>query len=312
LKIVVLDHVYLQREHIKKLRSLGSLKVFKEPPKTFRDLKQRIAEAGVVIVGWTRLTRDSIKSAKKLRMISIWATSCHYADVPAAKEAGIQVSHVPGYATEAVSEHAFALLLASARKLLPADRHVRKGGFDWRPFGGIELRGKTLGVIGTGMIGCRVAEISKAFDMQILGYDKFPNVKGAEELGMKYVGLPTLLKKSDFITLHVTLTSETERLIGKKQFGVMKDGAVLVNTSQGKVVDERALVEALKSGKVFYAGLDVFEEEPPSKENPLFKLSNTILTPHVGFHTFEAVKRCTDICIDNVFKFLEGHPQNLC
>jgi D-3-phosphoglycerate dehydrogenase len=311
-KIVVVDHIYLEEKHAKKLRSLGNLRVFKEPPRTFNDLKRRIENADIVIVGWSKLTRGVINSAKKLKMISIWATSCHYADVQAAKEKGVVVAHVPGYATEAVAEHAFALLLAAARKLLPADKHVRKGGFDWRPFGGVELREKTLGVIGTGSIGCRVAEISKALGMQVLGYDKYPNVKRAKELGMKYVDLRTLLKKSDFITLHVTLTSETERLIGEREFEIMRNNAIIVNTSQGKVIDEKAMNEALKSGRVSYAGLDVFEEEPPSKDNPLFKLNNTILTPHVGFHTLEAAKRCSDICIDNVVKFLEGQPQNLC
>jgi phosphoglycerate dehydrogenase-like enzyme len=310
--IVVVDHVYLEEEHIKRLRSLGNLKIFKEPPRTHDDLKRRVKDADIVIVGWSKLTRDVIDSAKKLRMISIWATSCHYADVQAAKEKGIMVTHVPAYATEAVAEHAFALILAAARKLLSADKHVRKGGFDWRPFGGIELCGKTLGIIGTGSIGYRVAEISKAFKMQILGYDKYPNMKRAEELGMKYVDLHALLRKSDFITLHVTLTSETEALVGKREFELVKDGALLVNTSQGKVIDEKALIEALKSGRVSYAGLDVFEVEPPTKDNPLFGLSNTILTPHVGFHTVEAVKRCSDICIDNVANFLEGCPQNLC
>ena len=312
MKIVVVDHIYLEEKHTKRLRSLGNLKVFLEPPKTIDDLKQRIRDADIVIVGWSKLTRDVINSAKKLRMISIWATSCHYADIQAAKENGIAVTHVPAYATEAVAEHAFALLLTAARKLLLADKHVRKGGFDWRLFGGIELRGRTLGVIGTGSIGCRVAEISKAFGMQVLGYDKYPDKKRAEELGIKYVDLPTLLEKSDFITLHVTLTSETERLIGKREFEAMKDGVIIVNTSQGKVIDEKALNEALKSGRVAYAGLDVFEKEPPSKDNPLFKLSNTVLTPHVGFHTIEAAKRCSDICIENVVKFLEGQPQNLC
>jgi D-3-phosphoglycerate dehydrogenase len=203
-------------------------------------------------------------------------------------------------------------MLSAARKLLPADKHVRKGGFDWRPFGGVELREKTLGVIGTGSIGFRVAEISKAFGMQVLGYDKYPNVKRAEELGIEYVNLHTLVKKSDFITLHVTLTPETERLIGKRELEIMKNGAIIVNTSQGKIIDEEALNEALKSGKVSYAGLDVFEEEPPAKDNPLFKLNNTILTPHIGFNTVEAAKRCSDICIDNVAKFLEGQPQNVC
>ncbi|HML02220.1 MAG TPA: hydroxyacid dehydrogenase, partial [Candidatus Bathyarchaeia archaeon] len=296
----------------KKLRSFGNLKVFKEPPRTPDDLKRRIEDADIVIVGWSKLSKGIIESAKKLRMISIWATSCHYADVQAAKEKGIVVTHVPSYATEAVAEYTIALMLSAARKLLPADKHVRKGGFDWRPFGGVELREKTLGVVGTGSIGFRVAEISKAFGMQVLGYDKYPNVKRAEEIGIEYVNLHALVEKSDFITLHVTLTPETEKLIGKKELKIMKNGAIIVNTSQGKIIDEEALNEALKSGKVSYAGLDVFEEEPPAKDNPLFKLNNTILTPHIGFNTVEAAKRCSDICIDNVAKFLEGQPQNVC
>jgi len=312
MKIVVVDHVYLEKEHIEKLRSIGELKIFDEPPKTSDELKERIKSANIVIVGWSDLTKNVIDFAKELKMISIWATTCHYADLEAAKERGIVVTHVPGYATEAVAEHVFALLLAAIRRLPSADRHVRRGDFDWRPFGGSELAGKTLGIIGTGAIGCRVAEVAKAFKMQILAFDKYPNMKRAEEIGMKYVDLYTLLKESDFITLHVTLTSETERLIGKKEIEVMKKGAVIINTSQGKVINEKALINALKSGKLSYAGLDVFEEEPPAKDNPLFKLDNVILSPHIGFHTVEAAKRCTDICIDNVVKFLERHPQNVC
>jgi D-3-phosphoglycerate dehydrogenase len=312
MKIVVVDHVYLEEEHIKKLRSIGDLELFNEPPKTPDELKERIKAADIVMVGWSHLTKDVIDSAEKLRMVSIWATTCHYADLKAAAERGIAVTHVPGYATEAVAEHAFALLLAAIRKLPLADKHVRKGDFDWRPFGGVELHGKTLGIIGTGSIGCRVAEIAKAFRMQILGYDKYPDAKKAQDIGIKYVDLYTLLKESDFITLHVSLTSETERLIGKKEIEAMKKGVVIVNTSQGRVIDEKALIAALKSGKISFAGLDVFEEEPPAKDNPLFKLDNTVVSPHIGFHTIEAAKRCTDICIDNVVKFLDKHPQNVC
>lgn len=312
MKIVVVDHVYLEKEHEKRLRSIGDLEVFKDPPKTPDELKERIKATDIVIVGWSDFTKDVIDSVKKLKMISIWATTCHYANLSAAKEKGIVVTHVPGYATEAVAEHTFAVLLAGIRKLPLADKHVREGDFDWRLFGGAELHGKTLGIIGTGSIGCRVAEIAKVFKMQILAYDKYPNVKKAEEIGMRYVDLYKLLKESDFITLHVPLTSETERLIGKKEIKAIKKGAVIINTSQGKVIDEKALIDALKSGKISFAGLDVFEEEPPSKDNPLFKLENTILSPHVGFHTVEAAKRCTDICIDNVVKFLEGRPQNVC
>jgi D-3-phosphoglycerate dehydrogenase len=312
MKIVVVDHVYLEKEHIEKLQSIADLEIFGEPPKTPDELKDRIKSADIIVVGWSDLSKNIIDSAKRLKMISIWATTCHYADLEAAKERGIVVTHVPGYATEAVAEHTFALLLAASRRLPVADKHVRQGGFDWRPFGGVELREKTLGIIGTGSIGCRVAEIAKAFRMRVLAYDKYPNMKRAEEIGMKYVDLYTLLKESDFITLHVTLTSETVRLIDKKEFEVMKNGVVIVNTSQGKVINEKALIDALKSGKISFAGLDVFEEEPPNKDNPLFRLNNTILSPHIGFNTIEAAKRCTNICIDNIVKFLEGHPQNAC
>jgi D-3-phosphoglycerate dehydrogenase len=312
MKLVVVDHVYLEEQHIKKLKSLGSLEVFADPPGTPGELKKRIEEADIVIVGWSELTKDIIDSATKLKMVSIWATTCHYADLDAAKKRGIVVTHVPGYAAEAVAEHTFALLLTAIRKLLSADKHVREGNFDWRPFGGVELCGKTLGIIGTGAIGCRVAEIAKGFGMKILAYDKFPNMKKSEEIGMKYAELDELLKNSDFITLHVTLTRETEGMLGKNEIRKMKKGVVLVNTSQGKVVNERALVEALKSGRISFAGLDVFDKEPPTKDNPLFTLDNVALSPHVGFHTVEAVRRCTDICIDNVVKFLEGKRQNVC
>jgi D-3-phosphoglycerate dehydrogenase len=312
MKISVIDHVYLEKEHIKRLRSLGDLEVFDEPPKTLDELKKRTEAADIVMVGWTDLTREVIGFSKRLRMVSIWATTCHYVDLKAAGERGIVVSHVSGYAMEAVAEHTFALLLGAARRLTQADKHVRKGDFDWRPFGGVELQGKTLGIIGTGSIGCRVAEIAKGFDMQILAYDKSPNVKRSEQIGMEYVDLQALLKKSDFITIHVTLTPETAGLLGKKEFDAMKRGVALINTSQGKVIDEKALVDALKSGNVSFAGLDVFSEEPPAKDNPLFKLDNTILSPHIGFHTVEAIRRCTDICIDNIARFMEGHAQNTC
>jgi D-3-phosphoglycerate dehydrogenase len=312
MKIVVVDHVHLEEKHIKKLRTLGDLKIFKEPPKTSDELKKRIGEADIVIVGWSQLTRNVINSAKRLKMISIWATTCHYVDLEAAKKRGIIVTHVPGYATESVAEYTFALLLASVRKLNLADRHVRKGHFDWRPFGGRELAGKTLGIIGTGTIGCRVAEIALAFRMQVLGYDKYPNPKRAQEIGFKYVDFNTLLKKSDAVTLHVTLTPGTEKLIGRKEIETMKNGAVIINTSQGKVIDEKALAAALKSDNLSCAGLDVLEEEPPPKNNPLFKLDNTVLSPHIGFNTVEAEARCTDICVDNVAKFIEGKQQNTC
>src|SRR4030067_3129797 len=309
MKIVVIDHVYLEDRHIEKLRSVGDLEIFKEPPKITDELKQRIADAEVVIVGWTNLTRDVINSAKKLKMIAIWATTCHYADLEAAKENGVLVTHVPGYATESVAEYTIALLLTAVRKVTLADKHVREGKFDYRPFGGRELAEKTLGLIGTGAIGCRVAEIARAFKMEVLGYDKYPNLKRAEEIGFKYADLDTLLKESDVVSIHVTLNSETEKLISKKEIAAMKTGAVIINTSQGKVIAEKAMLAALESGKLRCVGLDVFEEEPPPKSNSLLRLENTVLSPHIGFNTGEAEVRCSDICVDNVVRFVEGKEQ---
>jgi phosphoglycerate dehydrogenase-like enzyme len=312
MKIVVVDHVHLDEQHIRRLQEMGETQIFRDPPNSVQELKQRIQGADIVIVGWTNLTKDIIDSAPNLKMISIWATTCHYADLEAAKRRGIAVTHVPGYATEAVAEHVFGLLLASVRRLLPADKHVREGKFDWRPFTGTELAEKTLGLVGTGAIGCRVGEIAKAFKMRILGFDIAPNIKRVQEIGIEYVDLQTLLRESDIVSVHVTLTASTEQLIGRKEIEMMKKGAVVINTSQGKVIDEKALVDALKSHKLSSAGLDVFEEEPPAKDNALLGLDNALLSPHVGFHTVEAVKRCTDICIDNVAGFLNGHPKNLC
>lgn len=312
MKVVVVDHVYLEDQHIQKLRAMGELQVFGDPPGSDEELKERIRGADIVIVGWSNLTKKIIDSAQSLKMISIWATTCHYVDLEATSQRGIVVTHVPGYGTEAVAEHVFALLLAAIRKLLLADTHVREGKFDWRPFRGTELAGKTIGIVGTGAIGCRVGEIAKGFGMRILGCDIQPNVKKAQEIEMKYVDLQTLLRESDVVSLHLTLTPKTERLVGRREIAMMKNGAVIINTSQGKVMDENALADALGWGKISYAGLDVFEQEPSGRGNPLFKLENTVLTPHVGFHTLEAVKRCTDICIDNVTKYLEGRPQNIC
>lgn len=312
MNIVVLDHVYLEQNHISRLQKLGNLTVFHEPPRDEEELRRRLQTADIAIVGWSHITRDLIAQADRLKMISIWATTCHYADLPSATKRGIVVTHVPGYATESVAEHTFALMLASVRKLPLADRHVREGKFDWSPFGGAELAGKTLGIIGTGSIGCRVAEIAVAFGMRVMGYDKYPNPRRCAEIGIEQVTLERLLRESDIVSLHVTLTTETEKLLGQREIESMKQGSVIVNTSQGKVIDEKALTEALKSRRIAYAGLDVFEEEPPSKDNPLFSLDNTVLSPHIGFNTTEAAKRCTDLCINNVVSFLEGHIQNAC
>jgi phosphoglycerate dehydrogenase-like enzyme len=312
MKIVVADHIYLEDEHIQQLRAIGEVQIYPEPPSSHEELEQRIHGADIVLLGWSHLTKGIIDSSPGLKMVSIWATTCHYVDLEAARQRGIIVTHVPAYSTEAVAEHTFALLLASARRVLQSDKFVREGRFDWRPFTGMELAGKTLGLVGTGAIGLRVGEISNAFKMRILGFDKVHNLPRAQEIGLEYVDLQTLLRKSDIISLHLTLTSETEGLIGRNEIAQMKQGAVLINTSQGKIVDEMALISALKSGKLSYAGLDVFAEEPLARDSPLIELDNIVLSPHVGFHTAETVKRCTDICIDNVKKFLEGHPQNTC
>lgn len=250
----------------------------------------------------------------QLKIVANYAVGYDNIDVKAATERKIFVSNTPGVLTEAVAEHTFALLLTVAKRIVEADDFVRSGKYkQWEPKGflGPQIWGKTIGIIGLGRIGSFVAQIARGgFNMEVLYHDVKKNEEFEMRFSAKYRNLPELLKQADFVTVHVPLLPATHHLIGAKELGMMKESAILVNTSRGPVVDEHSLVEALKTKKIAGAGLDVFEQEPHLSEG-LADLPNVALTPHTASATNEARNSMSKIAAENIVAALEGkQPPN--
>ncbi len=259
------------------------------------------------------IDREVMDSAPKLKVIGNYAVGYNNIDVNYAKKKGIVVVNTPGVLTETTADLAFALILAAARRVVEGDKFMREGKFrGWEPMLllGKEVYGTTLGIVGAGRIGQAVGRRAKGFNMRILYYSRTRKPDFEKELGAEYRNLDDLLRESDIITLHVPLTPETRHLIGEREFSIMKDGAILVNTARGEVVDEAAMLRALKSGKLFAAGLDVFYGEP--EVNPeLFKLKNVVLTPHIGSATERTRRKMAEMVCSDVVCVLRGEePEN--
>ncbi|ACR79591.1 MULTISPECIES: 2-hydroxyacid dehydrogenase [Kosmotoga] len=252
---------------------------------------------------------EIINALPRLKIIANYAVGFNNIDIEAAKAKGVIVTNTPDILTDASADLAMALLLATARRIVEADKFVRKGLFEgWKPelFLGIELNGKTLGIIGLGRIGKAVAKRAQAFGMKVIYHNRRPLTSEEEKnLDVEYRSLEQLLKESDFISLHVPLTSETYHLLSRSKLKLMKPSAVLINTSRGAVVDEEALIEFLQQGKIAAAGLDVYENEP---EVPyaLKELDNVVLLPHIGSATVETRNNMAVLVAKNVLAVLEG------
>ena len=311
MKIVVSDPVFLPEEYRKRLEALGNLTIFENVPSSIDEYISRVEGADIVIVGRYGFSEKVFLAAKNLKMISVWQTGYDHINIKAATEKGVIVSNVPDYAYDSVAEMVFALILNLMRKVHLADMGLRNGNFDWRNYIGNQLMGKTIGVVGIGSIGTRVVQIAHGFNMNVIAYSDHPSNNEARKLGVKFVDLDTLLKEPDVISLHVPLTSETEHMIGTKEFARMKKSAILINTSRGKIVDEDALIIALRDKQIGGAGLDVFEREPLPLNSPLLEFENVALTPHVAFLSHESLDECTRVCVQNVEKFIERKPQNV-
>jgi D-3-phosphoglycerate dehydrogenase len=311
MKIVVSDPVFLPEEYKKRLEALGSLTVYESMPESNDELITRIEDADIVIAGRYGLSQRAIEATKRLKMIAVWQTGYDHIDLEASNEKSIVVSNVPHYAYDSVAEMVFALMLNLARRVHVADMGLRKGNFDWRNYIGVQLMGKTIGIVGLGSIGKRVAQIAQGFNMNVITYNRHCDIKEAERLRLVCFELDILLEKSDIITLHVPLTADTEKMIGTREFAKMKKNAILINTARGKVVDEDALIKALKEKQIGGAGLDVFEREPLPLNSPLLKMENVVLTPHIAFLSHESLEECARVCIENIEKFIEGEPQNV-
>lgn len=281
----------------------------------------------------SRLDAATLAGFPNLRLIATRSTGYDHVDLDYCRAQGITVCNVPDYGDPTVGEHAFALLLALARKLPQAVERTRRGDFSQGALRGFDLGGKTLGVVGTGQIGRRVIRIARGFDMDVIAFDMRPDPAAAEALGFTYVPLETLIAACDVLTLHIPGGPATEGLIGAAQFAAMKPSAVLVNTARGGVVDAEALLHALQTGQIAGAALDVLSQEPwlrdeaqifrsstpPAVEglralvasHALLKLPNVIVTPHVAYDTQEAVERIMAVTLGNIEAFAAGTPRHV-
>lgn len=269
----------------------------------------KVGDADALILGaGGPITRKVMEACSNLKIVARHGIGLDNVDLNAATELGIPVTYCRHTGEEvSVAEHAVALMLACARRLVEADRAVREGRWKARvELVGVELRGKTLGIIGLGAIGREVARIARnGFGMRVLAYDPYVPESVFGDVGAKRAGLEELLSESDFITVHVPLTPETRRLLNADRLKLVKRGAVIVNTARGAVIDETALYEALREGRVAYAGLDVFESEPP-EGSPLLFLPNVVLTPHVAAFTKEALRRMDMANAEDLVRFFRG------
>ncbi|MEM2122177.1 MAG: D-glycerate dehydrogenase [Candidatus Bathyarchaeia archaeon] len=258
-----------------------------------------------------------VKAGRRLRVISSYSVGVDHIDVAEATRAGIYVTNTPGVLTDATADHAWALLMAVARRIVEADNYVRSGrwreGWDPNLFLGASVWGKTIGFIGFGRIGLAAAKRAMGFRMRILYYSRrrvSPDLEGM--LSAEYKSLEDLLREADFVSLHVPLTGETWHLIDEERLRLMKPTAILVNTSRGGVVDQEALVEALRENWIAGAGLDVYEDEPIRRGNPLLRLGNVVLTPHIGSATVEARTMMAVMAAENLLSVLRGEePRHL-
>ncbi len=288
-----------------------------EPPVREYFLEQiSIADGVVAIPGaTTKMDREAIDAGKNLRIISSYSVGYDHIDVEYATEKGILVTNTPGVLTDATADLAFGLLLMAARRMSEGERLMRSGG--WRYWGprmllGQQVAGSSLGIIGLGRIGQAMAKRARGFDMKLYytGRNRRPELE--KELGISFLSFENILGTCDFISIHCPLSPETRSLIGEKELKMMKDTAILINTSRGPVVDQKALARALKEEWIAGAGLDVFEKEPMDPEDPLLQLDNIAMTPHLGSASVKTREDMATMAVTNLLAGLEGKvPPNL-
>jgi D-3-phosphoglycerate dehydrogenase len=313
------DRPYMTAEAIDGLQRVG--KVMWIHCDSEDELVEKVHRANpkIIVSEYFKITARVMDSSSALKGIMVWGVGYDHIDVDAASARGIYVANTRGSNADSVAEHTVALVLALSRRLPQAYAFVRNGGWTKREEEGLppeltahNLSSKSLGIVGLGAVGCRVARIAHGIGMSVLAYDPYVDAETAEERGAELVDLERLLTESDFITLHVTLTDETRRMIGTKELDMMKPTAYLINTSRGAAIDETALVRTLREKKIAGAGLDVFESEPLTAENALLKLDNVILTPHSAGNSKEALEATSRVIGEEVTRMLCGQaPKNL-
>ena len=313
MNIVILDGYTLNPGDLSwaALQAIGDCEIYDRTP--IEAVVKRAAHAEIILTNKTPLTRREMSQLPKLQYIGVLATGYNVVDIEAARERQIVVTNTPAYGTASVAQMVFALLLELTREVGSHASEVREGrwskqaDFCYWDKPQIALDTLTMGIVGLGEIGQEVAKLAQAFGMFVLGYQRNPK----PITGVKWVDLDHLFRQSDVISLHCPLTPETEHLINAERLALMKTSAFLINTSRGGLVDEEALVQALVGGQIAGAGLDVLTVEPPNQDNPLFKLANCFITPHIAWATQTARQTLLDIVVANIRAFLKGEPQNV-
>ena len=277
-------------------------------PLNNKDMSVLIEDVDGIIIGIDDLNAGIIKQACNLKVISKYGVGVDNIDIKAATEQGIVVTNTPMANIDAVADIAFALMLALARKIPEANRETKAG--NWKKFIGTSVWRKKLGVIGLGKIGRQVVKRAQGFEMEILCYDIIQDEEFARQFGVRYVDLETLLKESDYTTIHAPLSDATRNMIGYKELEMVNENSFIINTSRGGIIDESALYDALKNNKIKGAGLDVYEKEPP-ENSPLMELENVIMLSHNGAYTEEAIANMGIESAQNLIDVLEGRePEN--
>jgi glycerate dehydrogenase len=315
MKIVVLDGYTENPGDLSwsEFESIGNFTVYDRTPVT--KVIERIGDADVVITNKTPLTVNTFEACPNIKYVGVLATGYNVVDVETARKKGILVTNIPTYGTEAVAQFAIGLLLEICHRIGHHDNAVKAGkwqkcqDFCFWDYPLISLAGKTLGVIGFGKIGQATGRIAKAMGMNVLAFDEIKSNEG--ELVGKYVTLDQLLNKADVISLHCPLLPSTEEMINKDSITRMKDGVILINTSRGPLIVEQDVADALNSGKIYAAGIDVVSVEPIKGDNPLLQAKNCFITPHIAWAPKEARQKLMDIAVANLKAFVDGEPQNV-
>ncbi|MGM9550280.1 MAG: D-2-hydroxyacid dehydrogenase [Faecousia sp.] len=316
MKIVILDGYALNPGDLsyEPIGQFGQLTIY-ERTDTEAEAIARIGDSEIVLVNKVPVTESLLAACPNIKLICVQATGYNVVDCDACARRGIPVTNVPSYGTAAVAQFTIALMLEICHRIGHHDELVHQG--KWENCGSfcfwdtpqMELAGKTLGIIGFGRIGQAVAKIARGFDMKVMAYNRTQRPEGRALA--EYVDLDTLLARSDFISLHCPLFPQTAKLINAAAIAKMKDGAVLINTSRGGLLDEEAVRAALESGKLRAAAVDVVAQEPITGDNPLLNAPNCIITPHMAWAPVESRQRLLDCVIENIRCFLEGKPQNV-
>ncbi len=301
MKTVLAESLSIGREMLDEFERALSLEGntfvhYDDKPTSLEDWKERIGDCDQLIIANTKLPEEAVREAKNLKYINVAFTGLDHVPMRVCEELGIKVTNAAGYSDQGVAEEVLGLCIALLRKFKPADLAVRQGGSSSNFMGG-EIAGQRVGIIGTGRIGKRTAELFKAFRADLVGYNRSRH-RDLEEMGLTYLPLEELLKTSDIVTVHLPMNDETRDFLKYEDFSIMKRSAILINCSRGPVVNSSDLARALAEGKIAGAGVDVFDQEPPLKDEPLFEAPNTILLPHVAYFTEEAMIKRAKIVLE--------------